>query len=661
MKTAFALLCGCLLATNSLAADELQVLPAPHGSERLITYLKAAAEQAFARRQAAYEALKTPEQIAAWQKSRRDFFRQQLGETPEREPVEGHIVGQLQGEQFVVEKVLFDSRPGHTVSALLYLPQSDKFQPPYPAVLVPCGHSANGKAYGGYQHLCMLLARHGMAAFCYDPIGQGERYQFLLSNGKPRFKSTQEHSLLGVSSILVGRNTATYRVWDGMRAIDYLCQRPDINADRIGCTGSSGGGTLTEYLMALDDRIVCAAPASCVTTFQRRLETIGPGDAEQNIFGQIGFGLDHSDYTLIRAPRPTLLCTGTLDFVDIRGSWEIFRETKRLYSRMGYPERIDLVEVDAKHGFVKELREATTQWMQRWLRDVDQHVVEPELPTFTEEQCSTGAQVMQQYGNRNVLDLNRQRAEELAPERKFLWKAHNRLDTLQQVRRLAGIHPLADLRPAQAEVVGRSERPGYSIEKLLLHATPGLPLPALLFTPKKPPTGKTLYVDGAGMAGAAAPGGPIEKRVLAGEQVLAVDLRGQGELGQAKGQWGGSYDAIMIAYLLGRPLVGMQAEDLLTAARYLQQYGEQEPRTIELISIKLVAVGPATPAALHAAALESSFFGKCEFRDGLLSWEGLFDDPAAPGYLASAVHGALAVYDLQDLLHSLGDQAVTGE
>ena len=157
-----------------------------------------------------------------------------------------------------------------------------------------------------------------MAALCFAPIGQGERSQILDAEGKVQFDdTTTEHFLVGVGSILVGRSTARYRVWDAMRSIDYLVSRPEIDPQRIGMTGCSGGGTLTSYTMALDDRVSCAAPACYLTTFRHLIETIGPQDAEQNIFGQIEFGLDHPDYVLLRAPQPTLIRSTTGDFFSI--------------------------------------------------------------------------------------------------------------------------------------------------------------------------------------------------------------------------------------------------------------------------------------------------------------------------------------------------------
>src|SRR6185436_5862742 len=145
-------------------------------------------------------------------------------------------------------------------------------------------------------------------------------------------------SLIGVGALLVGRSTASYRIWDGIRAIDYLVSRADIDAKKIGCTGCSGGGTLTSYLMALDDRIYAAAPSCYLTSLEKLFATIGPQDAEQNITGQVAFGMEHADYLTMRAPRPTLMAVATKDFFDIGGAWTTFREASLIYSKLGHGE-----------------------------------------------------------------------------------------------------------------------------------------------------------------------------------------------------------------------------------------------------------------------------------------------------------------------------------
>ena len=132
-----------------------------------------------------------------------------------------------------------------------------------------------------------------MAAMCYDPVGQGERYQMLdLTRERTYFEDaphvpvphpnvcclcTDEHTTMGLSCALLGSNVAQYRIWDGMRAIDYLQSRSDIRPDKIGCTGNSGCGTLTAYLMTVDERIVAAAPVCYLTSFRRLIDTSEPG------------------------------------------------------------------------------------------------------------------------------------------------------------------------------------------------------------------------------------------------------------------------------------------------------------------------------------------------------------------------------------------------
>ncbi len=295
----------CISAAESARekpdAKELVVLPDPFEDgapqQMMSRYLRGLAQKAFDRRLKLIDGLKTPDDIRAYRQRLRQVFLEQLGGLPARTPLNARVVGKVEGDGCRIEKVLFESRPNHFVTANLFLPPG---KPPYSAVLVSMGHYEVGKM--GHQGIGIFLAQNGLAALVFDPIGQGERHQLLTPEGKPRFRGTDEHTFLGISSILVGQNTATYRVWDGIRALDYLDSRPDIVKGKYGCTGVSGGGTMTEYLMALDDRIECAAPGCAPTTFAHRLVKLGMGDAEQNICGQIALGLDHPDFFHLHAP-----------------------------------------------------------------------------------------------------------------------------------------------------------------------------------------------------------------------------------------------------------------------------------------------------------------------------------------------------------------------
>jgi dienelactone hydrolase len=536
----------------------------------------------------------------------------------------------------------------------LFLPDSRKHKTPYPGVLVPCGHSSNGKAYEAYQTMGALLALNGMAALVFDPIDQGERSQLL--SQLPDLQGTRAHTMIGVGSILLGRNTAWFEIWDGMRAIDYLQSRPEIDSRRIGCTGNSGGGTQTSYLMSLDDRIVAAAPSCYITSFERLLSTIGPQDAEQNIYGQIAFGMDHADYLMMRAPKPTFICAATGDFFDIQGVWNSFRYAKRLYTRMGFAERIDLLENDASHNYNKIQRQGVVRWMSRWLLKKDEPITEPVIKLLSEEEikCTPTGQVMALKGARSTYDLNRDYERKLAKQRQILWTNTSQSKLLNQIRTITGIRRLNELPEIKAEELDVIERDGCLIKKMILKPEDGIYLPALMFSPKQTQSkGVVLYINEKGKNEDAGPNGPIEKIVKSGRSVMAVDLRGIGEtqqtskntLGEATGfDWKNVYTT----YLLGRSYVAMRAEDILTCARFLQ---EQQDCPVDL-----VAVGQVCVPTLHSAALEPDLFKSVKLIGSLVCWSDVIESGRFVNQFVNTVHGALKVYDLPNLTETLGDK-----
>ncbi|MBM3458061.1 MAG: hypothetical protein FJX77_05965 [Armatimonadetes bacterium] len=547
-----------------------------------------------------------------------------------------------------MEKVLYESRPGFHVSAALYLPDRPG---KYPGILFPCGHSENGKAAEAYQRACILLAKNDMVVLCFDPIGQGERKQVLDQAGKSAYRATAEHSMVGIGATLLGRNTASAMVWDGIRSLDYLCSRPEVDPKKIGCTGNSGGGTQTSYLMALDDRIIAAAPGCYLTTFRRLLETIGPQDAEQNIHGQVRQGLDHADYAILHAPQPTLMCVATRDFFDIGGAWQTFRQAKRVYGRLGYPERMELVETDATHGFSRDLRVGATRWMRRWLLGKDDAVTEPDFPIFTDEQlqCTPDGQVLRLPGEKTILEFHREEGRRLAAGRLLGTPA----ELAATVRMRAGIGDPKALAPPSVQDVGSVGRDGRTVQKLVFSAEEGIRLPALQWEPEGMRTGTVLYLHGEGKGQAAGAAGELNEHLRAGLRVVAVDLRGLGEL-QARSQQGqpaGTSDRdVTLSYLLGRSLVGQRAEDILRVARWAREAtgAGAGPR-----GLQLVASGEAAIPALHAAAAAPDWFAAVRIRHCLRSWQDVLETSAPTRVRSGVVFGALRSYDLPDLVTAL--------
>jgi len=676
-----------LLVFPLLAAEEDLTVLGDDGGKLLELYLKKEANQAFDRREAAYEKIKTVSDCKKWQKERRDFFLKQIGGLPERTSLNAQTVGELQGDGYRVEKVIFHSRPNHRVTANLYLPET---KGPYPGVLVPCGHSHTGKASGHYQRISILLAKNGIAALCYDPIGQGERYQILdfekdhdqfetvpypLKPPHPRvrFVCTIEHTTMGLGSILLGENIAQFRIWDGMRAIDYLQSRSDIVADKIGCTGISGGGTMTSYLMALDDRIVAAAPGCFPMTLRRLIETKGPQDGEQNIFGQITFGMDESDYLNMRAPKPTLILGATRDATfAIDGTWPLFRESKRFFTRMRYPERVDMIEADVPHGFYLPLREASVQWMKRWLLGKDGIVREIEkLPeplddemlrsfnegdwTNEELRCTKEGLVLLSEGEQSVFQINSKTEKRLRKVRATKWSDMDLKAKQDQIRKTIG---LKAANRTQFKLAGTIQRDGYTVEKIILTPEEGIQLPGLRFVPEKPNGEATLYLHGESMKADAALGGPIEKLVKQGQIVLAAELRGIGETetghdkrDYGRGRFGRDVQEVFLAYLLGRSYVGMRTGDVIAWADYLA--ASKTPGKTHLIGI-----GEAAIPALHAAALDPDRWNSVKLKQMITSWTEIVSSPESLNQVVNIAHGALQHYDLPDLIKMIDPDKV---
>jgi dienelactone hydrolase len=632
------ILAALLLALQS---EDLTVFkPDEQPRKMLYAHLQAECAKEFDARRKAVAAIRTPEELRKRQEFLRAKFIEALGAFPEKTPLRPRVVGTLQGDGFRVEKVIYESRPNHHVTALFYIPEG---KGPFPGVLLPCGHSDKAKAEEVYQRACQLLVRNGLAVLCYDPIGQGERMQLLNEDGRPAIKgNTTEHTMSGIGALLVGWSCASFRVWDGIRSIDYLASRPEIDPKRLGCTGNSGGGTMTAYLMALDDRITAAAPSCYVTTLERLLATIGPQDAEQNITGQVAFGMEQTDYVTARAPKPTLICTGTQDFFDIQGSWTTFREAKQLYAMLGHAERVDLIEYNDKHGFSKPRREAAARWMRRWLLGVDDAIVEADFPVFKEEElrCTITGQVLSELKGRSVFDLDIEREKELAARR----AGRSSNEILARVRELAGTLGTAEVLPSP----GSLPRGAYEVGRGKIKTASGFSLPYLLLSPGPTQKARVLAISGDGKAGGAGAGGPLEEWVKEGHPVVALDLRGMGETApeDKKLPFGPDWKEAFLGILLNRPLLGQRLNDVLIANKEMGG------------TCILLASGSAVPAALHAAALEGRV-PEVVLEGGLLSWSSVVRTPLTQNQLANAVPGVLAIYDLPDLAALIAPRKLT--
>src|SRR6266849_2515326 len=280
-------------------------------------------------------------------------------------PLNAKVTGRINKQNYIIEKVVFESLPHFYVTGNLYRPSKSGR---YPGVLIQLGHWDQGKV--AEQRLAANFALKGFVAFACDPIGQGERIQAYDRRVGATLGgwSTEEHFQAGAQSLLAGEHFARYMIWDGKRALDYLVSRNEVDAERIGCTGCSGGGTLTTYISALDPRIKAAAPACYMSTF--RLLFTGPtGDSEQTIPGFLAAGLDLADYVKLFAPKPWLIVSTVADFFPIDGARHAYQEASNWYELYGAKDKVSWAVGPGGHGTPLEDREAIYGWMIRWLKD----------------------------------------------------------------------------------------------------------------------------------------------------------------------------------------------------------------------------------------------------------------------------------------------------
>src|SRR3954467_9873298 len=400
----------------------VDVAALPDYSHDLEQYLIRLTNEARGRRKRIIDAISTREQVLERQKSVVAELWKMLGGPLDRTPLNARVIGTVERPGYRIEKLTFESRPRLYVTANLYVPAGSGRRP---AILGPLGHSVNGKAWPSYQKLFSNLARKGYVVLAYDPFGQGERIEYPGSRpGQTTVGGggTSEHEYAGRRLILLGANFGLFRAWDGIRGIDYLLSRADVDPERIGCCGQSGGATLTQFLAALASRIGVAAVSMGNTENLAQVDVEPPGsadDAGQHIVPALAGGLDRADLLYAFAPKPLLVLitlhdaghTYTPEYVG--GSVESIDEYKRACELLDAGERVSLQATTARHGYGYEMRRATYGWFNRWfeINDADDgetpQPVEPDATLFV---TPTGF-VTTSFGGETALSLTRQWAE----------------------------------------------------------------------------------------------------------------------------------------------------------------------------------------------------------------------------------------------------------
>ena len=603
--------------------------------------------QQLEQRESEVAALQGDADLLARQKLVKMKLSNLLGPLPAKTPLNAKITGTIEKEDYTVEKILFESIPGFYVTAALFLPRSREGK--IPAIIYASGHTDNGFRSDTYQHIIINLVKKGFAVFAFDPVGQGERWQYFNTDHTRRFSSsTIEHSYPGVQCYISGHSPTNYFVWDGIRSIDYLLTRKEIDAERLGMTGRSGGGTQTAYTAAIDDRILAAAPECFITKMEYILKSIGPQDAEQNLYHMISEGLDHADLLEVRAPKPTLMITTTRDFFSIQGARETYQEAKNFYEGLGAGDHVNMVEDDDVHKSTKKNREAMYAFFQKYLNNPgDASDLEVEL--FSEQDLWVTEQGrVKDLRGQDLFTLNKsvaaQRLNDLMARRENSWDLEELKST---VKELSGFdYPTSGIRSVFS---GRTQQPHFALEKYLISSNYSYEIPLQLFQPKNSPSGELILVFHENGMEHVTNSPLIEIMIGQGHAVLIADLPGTGSLGPGylKGDAyvdNTSFNQWFAGIITGKSLVAIRAEDIVTISNFAEAHLRYDQ------GVSAISIGSFASELLHAALFDTNIKG-IGIIDPFISYAEIAMAPDyQPSFIPSVVAGAIKSYDLPDLM-----------
>lgn len=607
------------------------------------------------------DSLKTKADAEAYVLKVREKIAKSFGPFPEKTPLNPRITGTLDRDKYTVEKVIFESRPGFPVTGNLYLPKGGPEKKP--GIIGTCGHSANGKAAEAYQAFAQGLARQGYVVLIFDPLGQGERLQYghLAKMGGPRV-GVGEHLYACNQQFLVGEFLGTWRAWDGIRALDYLLTRPEVDPNQVGVTGNSGGGTMTTWLCGVEHRWHMAAPACFVTTFRRNMENELPADTEQCPPLALAQGLDHSDFLAALAPKPIVILAKERDYFDVRGSQEAYERLKKLYTLLGKPDDISLFIGPTNHGYSQENREAMYRWFNR-VTAVSDAMKEPALQIEKDEDlyCTKSGQISEEKP-KTVYSFTKAKSEKLAGSRKLLVGqalADAVAETLQLPKERGPAPYYRILR-----VVGGRKYPKSSFTSYAIETEPNCMAVAYRLDDRRhdsrPPVsgGPALLYVSHQSADRELRTDPmlrdlIEKNPKA--TFYACDVRGVGETkpNTCGGSqtfltpYGNDYFYAIHALMLGKPYLGRKTLDVLRVIDWLGDHGHKE---VHLIGTGWGAL-PATFAALFADSVK-----KVTLKHALTSYQSIAESEMYAWPLSTLLPNPLAKWDLPDCYKELADK-----
>jgi len=494
---------------------------------------------------------------------------------PEKTPLNAKIFGKIEHDDYTIEKVYFESYPGFFVTGNLYRPNGKKG--PFPGIANPHGHWGNGRLEntegGSIPGRCINFAKQGYVAFAYDMVGYNDSTQIKHGYGGDR------ETIWGIS--LMG-----LQLWNSIRVVDFLCSLPQVDPNRIACTGASGGGTQTFMLMGIDDRVKVSAPVNMISAhFQ------GGCLCENN--PNLRLDTYNVEIAALMAPRPMIMISATGDWTKNTPQVE-YPAVKSVYELFNVEEKLRSVQIDAGHNYNKDSREAVYDFFGKCFLGSDDENRFKEQPFELENKeellvfgdieharPDVNAETLTNY----LIESAKEQLEGMKPKDK------DGLKEFKQTMAIALRHSLAAELPQRDDIVveplGEAKREGFTASRIFIgRKGKGDKIPAVLYVPDNlsettsatlvvHPDGKAALVD----AGKAMPGELVSGLLKGGQMVLAIDtfLTGEYNTPFAKTH----RQDVRYFTTFNRTDTALRVQDILTGLTYLQT----KASTVNLIGL----------------------------------------------------------------------------
>jgi len=539
-----------------------------------------------------------PRDLDTWRRRRPEVelaFRKAIGleVLPERSPLHARTTARHDLGDYTLENVIFESRPGFLVTANVYRPKAATAGK-RAAVLCPIGHYLSaGKSASDVQARCIKLARMGFVVLTYDPIGQGERNI-----------SGNIHHEAGYALLPLGQTIAGWMVWDSMRAIDYLLTQPDVDPQRIGVTGNSGGGLNTLFTSALDDRVRAAVVVGFVFEFNNWLKYGGTHCTCTHLPGMFR-GMEWFEIAGLIAPRALMMLQGDHDGIfPISGARRAGHNTEAIYALIGHASEARFTELAGQpHAYSRPYRETMYGWMAAHLlgEGTGEPIAEGDVRPLDERdarlRCDPAGTLMAH--SPTVIQLARQEAMKRIAKMPVATSEKKRAADAQWVSALTAPPEVLPhyLAPSAGKAVPVT---GGVLEKISFVSEDGEPILGLLWRPPGTAPARTVIIADSRGKQAVAQSDLVQPLLESGRAVLAVDLRGRGEtLGHMSPEWDTNFRLVANQVEFGQPLPGRRAFDLRRAVDYV---GTRRELTREGLAV--VGLGDDALSVLLAAAAD---------------------------------------------------------